>query len=60
MFQYLFLFLVLLYNLDNSQPKIRRTMKINTIQEKEVNTLFSEIKSLVVTSRNKVYQTVNT
>lgn len=35
-------------------------MKINTIQEKEVNTLFSEIKSLVVTSRNKVYQTVNT
>lgn len=29
-------------------------------QESELNTLFSEIKNLVIASRNKVYQTVNT
>lgn len=30
------------------------------VQEKEINILFKDIKALVVTSRNKVYQTVNT
>lgn len=30
------------------------------VQEKEINILFKDIKDLVVTSRNKVYQTVNT
>lgn len=30
------------------------------VQEKEINILFKDIKALVITSRNKVYQTVNT